>query len=191
MKGCVLELGPLFVTEMVLPEKENKASIAFEPSIQLSVHSIASVSVLNELNMIFPNASFKKLNTVIISTMQPANVELAKYDVEVDQEKDRLLENFVSLGSALCDIFQSRGVFADFFDPCSGLPARTTDSNQIFSEVQAAQSLHNYQIMNAGCCKILLHPEWGSAVYPASIVVQSTADVVIPIVQHLCKFKTD
>lgn len=93
MKGCVLELGPLFVTEMVLPEKENKASIAFEPSIQLSVHSIASASVLNELNMIFPNASFKKLNTVIISTMQPANVELAKYDVEVDQEKDRLLEN--------------------------------------------------------------------------------------------------
>eukprot|EP01040_Poterioochromonas_malhamensis_P000874 gene874-927_t len=158
MKGCVLELGPLFVTEMVLPEKENKASIAFEPSIQLSVHSIASVSVLNELNMIFPNASFKKLNTVIISTMQPANVELAKYDVEVDQEKDRLLENVSASPPIL--LKPSRGVFADFFDPCSGLP-------------------------------ILLHPEWGSAVYPASIVVQSTADVVIPIVQHLCKFKTD
>jgi hypothetical protein len=73
--------------------------------------------------------------------------------------------------------------FADYFDPCSGLPAKTLESNQVFSEVQAAQTLLGYKVMNASCCKILLHPEWGSAVYPASIVIQAPAQIVVEKLQ--------
>lgn len=34
--------------------------------------------------------------------------------------------------------------------------------NIVYNEVQSAQVLLGYRIMNAGCCKVLLHPQWGS-----------------------------
>jgi len=45
----------------------------------------------------------------------------------------------------------------------------TKDANKVFSEVDSAQQLLGYNVQNCGCCKILLHPKWGSSVYPASI----------------------
>lgn len=61
------------------------------------------------------------------------------------------------------------GHWADYIDPCSGLPMLTPNCNKVYDEVQSAQVILNYPIMNADCCKILLHPQWGSAVYPATI----------------------
>lgn len=37
-----------------------------------------------------------------------------------------------------------------------------TKSNRTYNEVEGVQTLLNYRVMNAGCCKILLHPQWGS-----------------------------
>lgn len=39
--------------------------------------------------------------------------------------------------------------------------------------------------MNAGCCKILLHPTWGSAVYPASIFTTAPADTLIEVLNSI------
>jgi hypothetical protein len=33
-------------------------------------------------------------------------------------------------------------------------------------------------VMNAGCCKILLHPSYGSAVYPATIFATAPQEVM-------------
>jgi hypothetical protein len=51
--------------------------------------------------------------------------------------------------------------------------------NKVFSEVDGAQQLLGYSVMNAGCCKVLLHPQWGSAVYPASIFTKAPSAVVV------------
>lgn len=37
-----------------------------------------------------------------------------------------------------------------------------TKYNRTYNEVEGFQILLNYRVMNAGCCKILLHPQWGS-----------------------------
>ena len=39
--------------------------------------------------------------------------------------------------------------------------------------------------MNAGCCKVLLHPQWGSAVYPATIFTTAPTAKVIEILNSL------
>jgi hypothetical protein len=39
--------------------------------------------------------------------------------------------------------------------------------------------------MNAGCCKILLHPSWGSAVYPASIFTTTPANILVEILNSI------
>jgi hypothetical protein len=51
------------------------------------------------------------------------------------------------------------------------LQVRTQRGASVFPEVDAAEVLLRYRTSNAGCCKILLHPQWGSSVYPASVVV--------------------
>jgi hypothetical protein len=41
--------------------------------------------------------------------------------------------------------------------------------NKVYSEVDGMQVLLNYSCYNAGFCKILVHPTFGSSVYPATI----------------------
>ena len=41
----------------------------------------------------------------------------------------------------------------------------TTDCNKVYSEVDGMECLLNYKSYNAGFCKILTHPRWGSSVY--------------------------
>jgi hypothetical protein len=92
MKGSLLVFGPTLVKE-ISANLENDQIISFAPEIQISVHSIASSSVLNELNLIFKNVKWTKDNTTFIMTMQKSNYELVRFDTDVDNEKDFLLEN--------------------------------------------------------------------------------------------------
>jgi hypothetical protein len=39
-------------------------------------------------------------------------------------------------------------------------------------------TLLNYECTNVGCCKIVMHPKWGSSVYPASLFAIAPEDEV-------------
>ena len=39
-------------------------------------------------------------------------------------------------------------------------------------------TLLGYKTANAGCCSVLLHPRWGSSVYPASFFAKAPLDKV-------------
>ena len=75
------------------------------------------------------------------------------------------------------------GYWADYIDPCSGLAVITANSNKVYSEVDGMQTLLNYRVLNAGFCKVLLHPVWGSAVYPASIFTTAPQETVAELLQ--------
>jgi Methylmalonic aciduria and homocystinuria type D protein len=111
----------------------------------------------------------------------------------------------------ICEKICAQGYWADFIDPCSGLPMITTDCNKVrtiyfgyfkvalvsdlyyfvlinspppllhkvYSEVDGMEVLLNYKAHNAGFCKILTHPQWGSAVYPATIFTYAPRHIVI------------
>jgi hypothetical protein len=55
----------------------------------------------------------------------------------------------------------------------------------VYGEVDALVTLRRYSTMNAGCCKVVLHPQWGSAVYPASLMTKAPADVTIRVLQQV------
>lgn len=135
--------------------------------IEVSVHDTRK-AFLRELEFVLPGVSFEN-GILAIATMQQARFDLVQVGDDIEQEKDRLLETFMSFAKEFCDKLISKGYFADYIDPCSGLAMITTDANKVFSEVDSAEQLLGYSVMNAGCCKVLLHPAWGSAVYPATI----------------------
>ena len=81
----------------------------------------------------------------------------------VDEEKDFCLERFMEFAKKVTDALTADGHWADYIDPCSGLSMVHKDSQSIYGEVDALVTLLNYQTTNSGCCKVVLHTQWGSA----------------------------
>lgn len=54
----------------------------------------------------------------------------------------------------------------------------TLQSNKVYSEVDGVEVLLRYRCLSAGMCKILLHPVWGAAVYPASLFTNAPFEAV-------------
>ncbi|PSC75053.1 Methylmalonic aciduria and homocystinuria type D mitochondrial [Micractinium conductrix] len=110
---------------------------------------------------------------LVIPTCQHAQVDLVQMGEKVETEKDRLLERFVEFAKVVCERLAAAGHWADYIDPCSGLPMINRATNAVYGEVEALVTLLGYKTQNAGCCKIILHPCWGSSVYPASLFAKA------------------
>ena len=127
----------------------------------------------------------QQLVLLAIPTNQKAREDLVSVGEHIEREKDRLLNVFITFGKYLCDELRARGYWADYIDPCSGLPMISLNCNKVYSEVDGMECLLNYKAYNAGFCKILTHPKWGSAVYPATIFAHAPADVVKKLIESL------
>jgi len=46
----------------------------------------------------------------------------------------------------------------------------------VYGEVESLVTLLGFATANAGCCKVALHPRWGSAFYPASLLTKAPLD---------------
>mmetsp|Transcript_32132 Transcript_32132/g.91142 ORF Transcript_32132/g.91142 Transcript_32132/m.91142 type:complete len:164 (+) Transcript_32132:95-586(+) len=122
--------------------------------------------VVREAAHVFPGVDLE--GVLAVPTCQRSDVDLARTGEVIEQEKDRLLERFMHWAKAVCEQLQAWGHWADYIDPCSGLPM-INGGQQVYSEVDGMTAMLGYQTANAGCCKVLLHPKWGSSVYPATM----------------------
>ncbi|KAL3770339.1 hypothetical protein ACHAWU_003559 [Discostella pseudostelligera] len=130
-------------------------------------------------------SSGENLRLLAIPTNQRAREDLVAVGDHIEQEKDRLLNVFISFGKYICEQIRLKGYWADYIDPCSGLPMISLNCNKVYSEVDGMECLLNYKSYNAGFCKILTHPKWGSAVYPATIFAHAPVDVVKGLIESL------
>jgi len=121
------------------------------------------------------------LEMLAIPTNQHARHDLVAIGEHIETEKDRLLNCFMEFGEELCGKIRQAGYWADYIDPCSGLPMLTKNCNKVYSEVDGMEILLNYRAYNAGFCKVLTHPRWGSAVYPATIFCYAPRNLVTEI----------
>ncbi|CAI7837574.1 unnamed protein product, partial [Closterium sp. NIES-54] len=87
--------------------------------LEYSVHSCPR-QYKQDMESLFPGQDVSKL--LILPTQQRARVDLVNTGEEVEKEKDRLLETFAAFASALVERLSQQGHFADYIDPCSGLP---------------------------------------------------------------------
>ena len=105
-------------------------------------------------------------------------MDLVQTGENVDVEKDFCLERFIDFAKRVTDELRAKGYWCDYIDPCSGLSMINRDSQHIYGEVDALVTLLNYECTNVGCCKIVMHPKWGSSVYPASLFAIAPEDEV-------------
>ncbi|KAF1332141.1 Mitochondrial protein, partial [Globisporangium splendens] len=155
---------------------------AIRSGFEVSVHECPKL-LLRELKHVFP-AQFERKQpagqaTLAVLTCQRSLMDLSQFGVDADKEKDRLLETFVEFAQQVSSKLIEHSYWADFIDPCSGLP-----SNKVYSEVDGVEVLLRYRCNSAGMCKILIHPSWGAAVYPASLFTNAPYELVREVIAN-------
>eukprot|EP00948_MAST-09A_sp_MAST-9A-sp1_P002282 g2282.t1 len=119
---------------------------------------------------------------LIILISQHSHLDLCEWGhAKIDREKDRLLDKLMEFASQIRNklLQLSPAFWFDYIDPCSGLCVyRTTTTTSVWSEVQCFQTILNWRVQNAGCCKVLLHPEWNTSVYPSTAFTNAPLHII-------------
>ena len=93
-----------------------------------------------------------------------------------------MLARFVAWASGLCTLLKGKGYFADFCDPASGLP-HFYGSNRVYADIEGVMKFRKYRSQMAGNCKMVLHPEWGPCMYPATLFTTAPNDVIMEVLK--------
>ena len=96
-----------------------------------------SIQLQREFHHVFPETSLpldeirdSRSEFLAIPTNQHAHEDLVAMGEKIEREKDRLLNVFIQFARNLCEKIRGAGYWADFIDPCSGLPMLTLNCNK-------------------------------------------------------------
>ncbi|NDJ17347.1 methylmalonic aciduria and homocystinuria type D protein [Myxacorys almedinensis] len=110
----------------------------------------------------------------IVVILQPAELELTHCTPAAEHCKHRLRQRFLDIGLAIIEHLKQLGYLADGFDPKTGLPLTSQAGFMRLDDVAVVRSSLGYPAAQLGACSTLVHPLWGSAVYPS--ILMSSAD---------------
>ncbi|MBW4540519.1 MAG: methylmalonic aciduria and homocystinuria type D protein [Myxacorys chilensis ATA2-1-KO14] len=110
----------------------------------------------------------------IIVILQPANLELTHCTPEAEHCKHQLRQRFLEIGLKIIQHLKQLGYLADGFDPQTGLPLTSQAGRMRLDDVAVVRSSLGYSTTQLGACSTVVHPLWGSAVYPS--ILMSSAD---------------
>ena len=74
------------------------------------------------------------------------------------------MRRFMRWGERVTDALRARGHWADYVDPCSGVPVLDGSRSSVYAEVDAMELLLRYKTDASTGCRMVLHPEWGASV---------------------------
>jgi len=106
----------------------------------------------------------------VLIVLQPCQCCLLERNTTTEQEKAFLRRQFLTFAYQIAAQLQPMGHLVEVFDPRTGLPLLSKPGHLPLDDVAVAQSCLGYLIAHSHGCSIILHPVWGSAVYPSILV---------------------
>jgi hypothetical protein len=110
-----------------------------------------------------------------ILVLQKSSFPLTQENSELDGEKDRLRERFLRWAFPLVCQLRDTHVLTDLIDSRSGYPLFSSPGEIRHDDVAAVAAILGWEIAAAGNCRAIVHPQWGTAVYPG--IILSTASL--------------
>jgi hypothetical protein len=99
------------------------------------------------------------------------------------QEKNRLLQEFLSQGNLFYTLSQQQGYLSEIVSPKEGTPQYSNRGELTFDLVAIIhESLGLPYSRTKEGCKVLIHPEWGMSIYPGLFICEATPEVVLSII---------
>ncbi|MDJ1168628.1 methylmalonic aciduria and homocystinuria type D protein [Roseofilum sp. BLCC_M154] len=144
--------------------------------VEISIHP-PSAYVQEHLQELLPNWQKDAISVIIF--LQQAQMSLTELSPEVEAEKQRLWDNFSRWSDLIASELGDRGYVTDAFDPRTGYPRRSQPGTLHHSDVPAVHAALGYPIEKNGDCAAIVHPHWGTAVYPSVMISTAPADEII------------
>jgi hypothetical protein len=149
--------------------------------MQFSIH-LPSEFLRQHWRMLLPEWSRPIASVLIV--LQRCDCDLWERSPTTEQQKAHLRQRFLTLVFALSRQLAVIGHLTDGFDPRSGLPIFSQAGLQL-DDVAVIQACLDYPIAHSHGCAVILHPLWGSAVYPATIVSSADPALVETVLKTL------
>ncbi|HEY9799034.1 MAG TPA: methylmalonic aciduria and homocystinuria type D protein [Leptolyngbyaceae cyanobacterium] len=144
-------------------------------AVQISIHSPSQYICAN-CERILPDWQEEPLFWVVI-VLQQSQYPLVISTAEIEREKEHLREKFMRFGCDLAFNLRDRGYLADLIDPRTGYPLLSRPGEIPHNDTAVVKALLNYPVLKNKCC-VLVHPTWGTAVYP-SIFISAAPPMIV------------
>ncbi len=145
-----------------------------------SVHP-PSPYIVRHQQRLLPDWDCAVLSMLVV--LQPCSCNLFERSAIAERQKHQLRQNFLAMARQIASHLQVLGYATAVFDPRTGLPCDTRPG-LILDDVAVARSCLGYGTVESHGCLMLLHPQWGSSVYPATVLTAAAPAVLAEICQQ-------
>ena len=120
----------------------------------------------------------------MLIVLQPCDCDLLERSPTAEAQKRKLRRQFLKFGYAIAAEINRMGYTAAIFDPRTGLPLLARPGALRLDDVAIVQATLGYRIACSHGCSIVLHPTWGRAVYPSTLVSSAQPALVEQILRE-------
>lgn len=121
----------------------------------------------------------------VLVLLQRAPIALLDRTAETEVCKDQLRERCLGWGEGVGAVLRQSAHCSAMFDPRTGLPIDTRAGTLRLDDVAVVRSILGYATLQQGGCATILHPDWGSAVYPSVLLSSASPLAVEQVVRAL------
>jgi len=168
-----------FTIDSNLSEPSSQTAVSAEPLPVESLECVAQelpIVLRKDFQDLFPDRQLDSDNLTVITLSQRTQNDMTSWSDEVANEREVLLESFISGASDICQALKHSGYWADFIDPESGRPYFGAYTNSTLFETDERYRKFGFDINDVGCCKVISHQLWGSHAYVGSIFTNAPMD---------------
>jgi len=127
---------------------------------------------------------FRPVSSVLVF-LQPCACNLSQRTAESEYYKHVLRQQFLQVGSRIAQELQWHGHLAELFDPKTGFPIHSRSGSLRLDDVAVVRDCLDYTTIDRQGCCVILHPTWGSSIYPSILLSSAEPQVVEPICHQL------
>ncbi|KAI8850284.1 hypothetical protein BC829DRAFT_442314 [Chytridium lagenaria] len=124
---------------------------------------------------------------LVVPTFWKSVTDLIAVTPDSNWERNWLLEAFCKWVEIVRARLSELGYWADATDPASGYPMYTPRGTSLYPDVDGAHRLLRYPTLQAGCCRVISHDQWGTRSYPATFFTTAPADVLVKVLAQVEK----
>lgn len=147
--------------------------------LQYSVHPPTEF-IRTHLDQLLPSWSLPVLSVIVV--LQLCQFAFLEHTVDTEISKNQLRQQFIEFGTQIVFQLRAIGHLADIFDPCTGCSMTSPPGQLRLNDVKVVRGTLGYSIDYSSSCAMIVHPTWGRAVYPATLVSSAQPSVVEEVI---------
>jgi hypothetical protein len=151
-------------------------------AVQISIHTPSQYICAN-CEQILPDWQQQQFLWVVV-VLQQAQYELVEKTPLIEMEKERLREKFMRFGCDLAFNLRDRGYLTDLIDPRTGYPLLSHPGAVPHDDTAVVKALLDYPVIK-NQCSVLVHPDWGTAVYPSILVSEAPPEIITSVTKGI------